>query len=100
MLQHDRLIPLADKSTTASAAYGGSVVTGVEEVTHVTGEMVGCNNGCMTMGSMRRMRNLGSRVEVVRVCDDDDDDDDDDEDGDNAAVCDGDKDADVSNDET
>jgi hypothetical protein len=93
-----RLIPLADKSTTASAASGGSVVTGVTEVTEeVTGEMIRGDNGCVTMGSIRRMRKAGRRVVVVRVCDDDDDGDSDN--SDDAAVCDGDKSADVSNDD-
>ena len=36
LLQHDRLISLADKSTTTSAAGGGSVVTGVTDVAGVT----------------------------------------------------------------
>ena len=81
----------------------------------VIGEMARGNNGCAVgsmgrrhgkMGSMRRMREVGWRAEVIRMCDDDkddndddDDDDDVDDDDDETASDDCGKDADVSHDD-
>jgi hypothetical protein len=68
LAQHDRRVLSADESTTASAASGGSEVTGVTgtvaEVTDVTGAAVGDDDACCECepdsipgktGSMRRM---------------------------------------------